>query len=126
MRARGRYGLRMHACKPQLKPDISNDEIARAANSSINTLVSQRDEGKAAEVMAEGATKIIKRARKASADVVLGGLPFLSLLYDGYKPNPGPISAFKLDGKTCNSDPLSSHLVDVPTYVLVEDYAVFK
>lgn len=46
--------------KPQMKADISRSEIANAAGSSISTLVSQRDEGKASEVMGRGLSKIAK------------------------------------------------------------------
>ena len=46
--------------EPQLKADISRHEIARAAGSSISALASQRDEGKASEIMSKGLTKIAK------------------------------------------------------------------
>ena len=46
--------------EPLLKADISRHEIANAAGSSIHALASQRDEGKASEVMAKGLSKIAK------------------------------------------------------------------
>jgi len=62
--------------EPKLKSDISRHEIANAAGSNISTLVSQRDEGKASEVMAKGATKIVKDlydAGKVNGVIAIGG-----------------------------------------------------
>ena len=62
--------------KPQIKADISRQEIASAAGSSIEALVSQRDEGKASEVMGNGLLKIVKKLcedKKIDGIIAIGG-----------------------------------------------------
>jgi uncharacterized protein (UPF0261 family) len=45
---------------PQLEPDISNEEVAQAAGSSIRDLVVQGKEGVAIELMTKGASSIVQ------------------------------------------------------------------
>ncbi len=75
--------LSMRRYTPKLgKPDVSNEEIARAAGATID-YVSSLDRAKAQEVMARGATKILKEllARGELSGVVgLGGSTGLSLV----------------------------------------------
>jgi uncharacterized protein (UPF0261 family) len=62
--------------EPQIKADITRHEIARAAGSSLDSLVSLRDEGKASEVMAEGLAKIATRlceGGKIAGVIAIGG-----------------------------------------------------
>jgi len=62
--------------EPQIKADISRHEIAKAAGSSLDSLVSKRDEGKASEVMAEGLAKIAKKlceGGKIAGVIAIGG-----------------------------------------------------
>lgn len=75
--------LSMRRYAPRLgKPDISNEEVARAAGTTIDE-VSKLDRARAQEVMAKGATRILKDllARGELEGVVgLGGSTGLSLV----------------------------------------------
>jgi uncharacterized protein (UPF0261 family) len=75
--------LSMRKYAPRLgKPDVSNDEVARAAGSTIEE-VGKLERAKAQEVMARGATKILKEMlSRGELDGVigLGGSTGLSLV----------------------------------------------
>ncbi|WP_144553747.1 Tm-1-like ATP-binding domain-containing protein [Bacillus sp. X1(2014)] len=47
--------------QPQIRPDISREEVARAGGVEIEELVQKNDRGFAMEVMAVGATEIVRR-----------------------------------------------------------------
>jgi len=61
---------------PPFKPDISRDEVARAGGKTIETLIRDREKGKAIQVMAEGSKKITQelyQKGKISGVIGLGG-----------------------------------------------------
>lgn len=47
--------------EPQLTPDIERDEVAKAANTTIDQLVSADDRGAAVATMAEGASRLVSQ-----------------------------------------------------------------
>lgn len=62
--------------KPLLRPDITHDQVAQAAGTTIEDIISQGQEGVAIERMTEGAVKIIQglyQSGKVDAIMALGG-----------------------------------------------------
>jgi uncharacterized protein (UPF0261 family) len=59
--------------EPTTKPDISREEVARAAGSDIEKLVAAGDRGAAVETMSRGAAAIVERLhREGRLDAVVG------------------------------------------------------
>ena len=61
---------------PPFQPDLSRDEVARAAGTRIEDLIRNKDKGKAIQAMAEGSKKIVQQLyeeRKISGIIGLGG-----------------------------------------------------
>jgi uncharacterized protein (UPF0261 family) len=61
---------------PQLEPDISNEEVAQAAGTSIHDLVAQGKEGVAIDLMTKGASSMVQRlydSGKFNGILALGG-----------------------------------------------------
>jgi uncharacterized protein (UPF0261 family) len=62
--------------KPLLKPDISHEEVAQSAGTSLQEVITQGQEGAAIEVMAKGAVSIVQglyRSGKIDGILALGG-----------------------------------------------------
>jgi len=59
--------------EPATEPDISRDEVARAAGADIGELVAARDRGAAVETMSQGAAAIVERLhREGRLDAIVG------------------------------------------------------
>lgn len=62
--------------EPRLQPDISREEVARAAGADLAALAVRRDRGQAVKAMSEGAPKILSRLveeKKIDGVISLGG-----------------------------------------------------
>ena len=62
--------------EPQLKPDVSRAEVARAAGKDLDALAAKRDRGEAVAAMSEGAPMVLSRLaaeRKIDGVISLGG-----------------------------------------------------
>ncbi len=62
--------------EPRLKPDITRDEVARAAGVDLPTLVARRDRGEAVTAMSKGAPVVLARLfeeKKIDGVISLGG-----------------------------------------------------
>lgn len=62
--------------EPTITPDVSNEEVARAAGTPIEELRERADEGYAQEVMSRGLTAIVKRLHedgKVNGVIAIGG-----------------------------------------------------
>jgi uncharacterized protein (UPF0261 family) len=62
--------------EPQLEPDVSRDEVARAAGADVEELAAAGDRGAAVEAMGRGAAKIVPRLHaegRLDAIAALGG-----------------------------------------------------
>src|SRR5260221_12638939 len=61
---------------PKLKPDISRDEVARAAGVDLGALAAKKDRGEAVAAMSKGAPMILAElaaAKKIDGVISLGG-----------------------------------------------------
>jgi uncharacterized protein (UPF0261 family) len=61
---------------PLFKPDLSREEVARAAGTQIDELIRKRDKGRAIQAMAEGSKKVVQQLyeeEKISGVMGLGG-----------------------------------------------------
>ena len=68
--------------QPSFQPDISHEEVAKAADTTLEKIVALGHEGKAIETMAEGAAKIVQRLYsegRFNGIVALGGTMGTSL-----------------------------------------------
>ncbi|NOS71562.1 MAG: Tm-1-like ATP-binding domain-containing protein [Verrucomicrobia bacterium] len=62
--------------EPRLKPDVTRDEVARAAGVDLATLVAKRDRGEAVTAMSKGAPVVLARLveeKKIDGVISLGG-----------------------------------------------------
>lgn len=62
--------------EPKLKPDVSRDEVARAAGADLGELVKKRDRGEAVKAMSLGAPVVLEklhREKKIDGVISLGG-----------------------------------------------------
>jgi uncharacterized protein (UPF0261 family) len=61
---------------PKLRPDVTREEVARAAHSDLATLVAKRDRGEAVTAMSKGAPLVLSRLladKKIDGVISLGG-----------------------------------------------------
>lgn len=85
------FTIHLGAFEPLFEPDVSNEEVARAAGADIAEISAKRDRAMATEVLAKGAEILLPRLfreRKFDGIISLGGTGGTSLATPGMRALP--------------------------------------